>query len=154
MGSGAGTEKPGGAGKPEKETEGETASRYGAVLEDEEYLAQNNIYPKETGSDDQVTLGFVGDLLFDDEYAIMSKVRGSGGNLESGISKAVLERMRSMDIMVVNNEFPYTERGIPTEGKTFTFRADKATVAYLQEMGADLAVLANNHLLIMGRRGC
>ena len=139
--------------KPEKETEGETASRYGAVLEDEEYLAQNNIYPKETGSDDQVTLGFVGDLLFDDEYAIMSKVRGSGGNLESGISKAVLERMRSMDIMVVNNEFPYTERGIPTEGKTFTFRADKATVAYLQEMGADLAVLANNHLFDYGEEG-
>lgn len=135
--------------KPEEEA----VSRYGAVLEDEEYLAQNNIYPKETGSDDQVMLGFVGDLLFDDEYAIMSKVRGSGGSLESGISKAVLERMRSMDIMVVNNEFPYTERGIPTEGKTFTFRADKATAAYLQEMGVDLAVLANNHIFDYGEEG-
>ena len=38
--------------------------------------------------------------------------------------------------MMINNEFPYTNRGTPTEGKTYTFRADTDTVHYLDDLGA------------------
>lgn len=127
--------------------------KYASELADEEYLKENRILPWEAESEEEVTLGFVGDILFDDEYAIMASLLSRGGALENGISETLLEKMREVDIMVVNNEFPYTNRGTPTEGKTFTFRADVGTVSYLHDMGADVAILANNHLYDFGEVG-
>ena len=49
--------------------------RYGKILADEEYMAQNRIYPWEASSTDEVTLCFTGDILMDDEYAIMSRLK-------------------------------------------------------------------------------
>lgn len=128
-------------------------SRYGKVLEDTEYMAQHRIHAWEAASEDEVTLCFTGDILFDDEYAVMATLLNHGGNLENGISEELLSVMREADITVVNNEFPYTDRGTPTEGKTFTFRADTGTVEYLHEMGADVAVIANNHVYDFGQQG-
>lgn len=102
---------------------------------------------------DSVTLCFTGDILLDDEYAILANLKNRGGQIEDGISADLLERMRAVDILVVNNEFPYTNRGIPTEGKTYTFRADTDAVSYLHDMGADVAILANNHVYDFGERG-
>ena len=53
--------------------------------------------------------------------------------------------MRNVDIMMVNNEFPYSNRGTPTEGKTYTFRARPETAQILGTMGVDIVGLANNH---------
>ncbi len=65
----------------------------------------------------------------------------------------MLTQMREVDIMVANNEFPFTDRGTPTPDKTFTFRADTGTVSYLHDMGVDVAVLANNHIYDFGEVG-
>ena len=65
----------------------------------------------------------------------------------------MLAQMRDVDILVANNEFPFTDRGTPTEDKTFTFRADTNTVSYLEDMGVDVAVLANNHIYDFGEVG-
>ena len=46
---------------------------------------------------------------------------------------------------MINNEFPYSSRGIPTEGKQFTFRARPESASILEEMGVDIVSLANNH---------
>ena len=124
--------------------------RYGKILADEEYMAQNRIYPWEASSTDEVTLCFTGDILMDDEYAIMSRLKSRGGSLDEGISEDLIRVLRQSDITVVNNEFPYTNRGIPTEGKTFTFRADTDAVSYLGDMGADVAIVANNHTYDFG----
>ena len=96
-------------------------------------------------SGDHVSLAFAGDILFDPGYAIMNKIRQNGGTIEGVIGASLLSYMRSADIMVVNNEFPYSNRGTPTEGKTFTFRADPSSAAFLNQMGVDVATLANNH---------
>jgi len=53
--------------------------------------------------------------------------------------------MRGADIFMVNNEFPYTSRGTPLEGKTFTFRAEPQRAQYLTQMGVDIVSIANNH---------
>ena len=53
--------------------------------------------------------------------------------------------MRSADIMMANNEFPYSDRGTPTPDKTFTFRADPADVHIMKDMGVDIVGIANNH---------
>lgn len=131
----------------------EDNSIYGDVIADPEYMAANNIYARPNKTEGIVTLGFAGDILFDDEYATMANLKNRGGAIESSISEAMLSCMRDVDIMMVNNEFPYTDRGTPTEGKTFTFRADTSTVSYLEDMGIDIVSLANNHSYDFGEAG-
>lgn len=143
---------------PEKkqETEQVTAeeeSVYGALLADPEYMAANNIFAKANKTEGIVTLGFAGDILFDDEYAMMANLLKRGATIENAISEALLTQMRDVDIMMINNEFPYTDRGTPTEGKTYTFRADTSTVSYLDDMGVDIVSIANNHAYDFGEVG-
>lgn len=138
--------------EPEEEIT-ESISRYAAELSDEEYRKANNILAWESSAQDTVTFGFVGDFLLDDEYAIMANLLRRGATIENGISEAMLAQMRDVDILVANNEFPFTDRGTPTEDKTFTFRADTNTVSYLEDMGVDVAVLANNHIYDFGEVG-
>ncbi|MDE7445403.1 MAG: CapA family protein [Lachnospiraceae bacterium] len=138
--------------EPEEEI-AESVSRYAAELSDEEYRKTNNILAWESSSQDTVTFGFVGDFLLDDEYAIMANLLRRGATIENGISEPLLAQMRDVDILVANNEFPFTDRGTPTEDKTFTFRADTSTVSYLEDMGVDVAVLANNHIYDFGEVG-
>lgn len=127
--------------------------RYSDILADPEYMAANHIYEKPNKTNGIVTIGFVGDILFDDEYAIMASLLSRGRDLENAISEPLLAKMQDVDILMVNNEFPYTDRGTPTEGKTYTFRADPSTVSYLEDMGADIVSLANNHIYDFGEVG-
>ncbi len=100
---------------------------------------------------DYVSMAFAGDILFDPNYAIMNKIRANGGGIDGVIGGSLLSYMRSADIMVVNNEFPYSYGGSPTEGKTFTFRADPSSAELLNQMGVDVATLANNHAYDYGQ---
>ena len=131
---------------PEEKTEeaAEPPSRYQEILDDPAYMEENHIYVREAGVSGQVTLAFAGDIPFDDNYAIMGAVR-SGGDISQGIAPEVLDRMRGADIMMLNNEFAYSNRGAPIEEKQFTFRARPETAGYLTDMGVDLVSLANNH---------
>ncbi|MDO4294154.1 MAG: CapA family protein [Eubacteriales bacterium] len=124
---------------------GQTQGRYSAVLADEELCREQRIYAKETASAEETAIVFAGDILFDDRYAIMAKMKQRGQGIEGSISSELLDVMRGADIFMVNNEFPYTDRGTPTEGKKFTFRARPEYASYLSDMGADIVSLANNH---------
>ncbi len=128
----------------EKETETETVSKYQEELDDPAYMEENNIYTVEPAEAGRVTMAFAGDILFDANYAIMGAV-GSGGDISKGITPEVMERMQAADIMMLNNEFAYSNRGAPIEEKQFTFRARPETAAYLTDLGVDLVSLANNH---------
>lgn len=139
---------------PEEEEEATVQkSRYGNELADAQYMEDNNILAWESSREDVVTFGFIGDILFDDEYAIMANLLNRGVTIENGVSEAMLTELRGVDVLVANNEFPFTDRGTPTEGKTYTFRADTDTVSYLHDMGVDVAVLANNHIYDFGEVG-
>lgn len=122
----------------------ETPSKYREILEDPAYLEENNIYVREPAEKGRATLVFAGDLLFDNNYAIMGPLR-AGGDISQGVASEVLERMQNADIMMLNNEFSYSDRGTPIEEKQFTFRARPDTVSYLTDMGVDIVSLANNH---------
>lgn len=129
------------------------SSRYADELADPEYRKANRIYAWEAEKEEEVIIGFVGDILLDDEYAIMANLLKRGGTIDNGISPALLEKLQGVDILVANNEFPFTDRGAPTEGKTYTFRADTKAVSYLHDIGVDAAVLANNHIYDFGEVG-
>lgn len=126
------------------EEEPETVSKYQKELDDPAYMEENNIYSVEPVESDKVTMAFAGDVLFDDHYAITGTVRASG-DISQGIMPEVMERMQAADIMMLNNEFAYSNRGTPLEEKQFTFRARPETAAYLTDLGVDIVSLANNH---------
>lgn len=128
----------------ETEEQTKTVSRYQEVLDDPAYMEENAIYVREPAEAGRVTMTFAGDILFDTNYAIMGTV-GAGGDISKGVAPEVIERMQAADIMMLNNEFAYSDRGTPIEEKQFTFRARPETAAYLNDMGVDIVSLANNH---------
>lgn len=120
-------------------------SKYADVLNDPAYMAEHNIYTKDAADPDEVTLVFAGDILFDEHYAVMARMIQNGGDISDGIAPDLIGEMQSADIMMLNNEFPYSDRGEPLEDKQFTFRAKPSAVSYLTDLGVDVVSLANNH---------
>ena len=135
-----------GGNDAETEAAAETEQgKYADILNNPELMAQQNIYTITPAAEGEVSLVFAGDILFDDGYSIMAKMKSRGQGIEGSIDSGLLGVMRDADIFMVNNEFTYTKRGAPTPGKAFTFRADPAHASLLHDMGADLVSLANNH---------
>lgn len=112
---------------------------------EEEEILDPYTFRLEPSEDGTVTFVFAGDILFDPAYAIFSTYRQRGEQLEQCISEDLLAEMRSADVMMLNNEFPYSDRGEPLPDKTYTFRAAPESVSLLQDMGVDIVSLANNH---------
>lgn len=112
--------------------------------------AGERIYEKEAKNKDKVTLSFAGDISFAEGYANMSYYHNQGDDITRCIAPEVIARMDSADIMMVNNEFTYSNRGKPLGGKTFTFRAKPETAANLAILSADIVSVANNHVYDYG----
>lgn len=92
------------------------------------------------------SLGFAGDINFADDYIPMGYLAALGSeDISDGIDQEYIDIMRSMDLMWINNEFTYSDRGEPLPGKAFTFRSSPSHVSYLKDLGIDIAGLANNH---------
>ena len=92
-----------------------------------------------------VRIVFTGDMNFDRRYANMNALAQRGGEMTEALDSDIIGLMQEADITMINNEFPYSERGNPTPEKKFTFRADPSTVHYLNDLGVDIVGLANNH---------
>lgn len=135
--------------EPSKEPE----SPYADILADSAYMLENRIYSKEPAVAGEARLCFAGDILFDDEYAVMATAIQNGGTARQAFSEDILKRMQAADIMMLNNEFPYTDRGTALEDKQYTFRADPQTTSWLADMGVDIISLANNHTFDFGETG-
>ena len=101
---------------------------------------------------DSFTVSFVGDILFDPDFAPMYHAGKNGGVLNC-IDAETINYLRTRDIFLINNEFTYGKRGAPLSGKTWTFQADPSTVNLLKDMGADIVSLANNHVYDYGEIG-
>jgi poly-gamma-glutamate synthesis protein (capsule biosynthesis protein) len=97
-----------------------------------------------------VTMAFGGDICFHDAYANMNALKSRGGKIESSLSEDLLEEMRQADILMLNNEFTYSDRGTPLPDKAFAFRSRPENVELLHEMGVDIVSLANNHVYDWG----
>lgn len=98
-----------------------------------------------------IHLGFAGDICLDDTCAVMRHMKKKG-NLSKVISPKLIEKMNSYDSMVINNEFSISNHGKPMKGKAYTFRSSPDNVKYLQQLGVDVAGLANNHIYDFGKR--
>lgn len=136
------------AAEPESETE--APPKY---TENENTRRIRRMHTQEGTEQEDITLCFAGDILFDDRYAVMASLLQRSGQtpaVENAFDDGLLSLMRGADVFMVNNEFPYSDRGSPLPEKKFTFRADPSYAELLTAMGADLAALANNHLYDYG----
>ncbi len=115
------------------------------VIYEEIYDPVNKEYSAKTSDPGKITLGFVGDIGFAQGYATINKFRSNGSDIHNSMDEGVLSTMQGVDIMMANNEFPYSDRGTPTPNKTFTFRADPKDAHIMKDMGVDIVGLANNH---------
>ena len=87
------------------------------------------------------TIILTGDVLFANAF----KAAYDAGGIERVVSPELLEQLKAADILMVNNEFPFSDRGEPMADKQFTFRCSPSYVRALNEMGVDIVSLANNH---------
>lgn len=119
------------------------------VIEEAEYQEiyddVNKEYSREATSREEAVLLFAGDTCFYDGFSLMGAYRDRGENIENCIDASLLSEMRSADIFMINNEFCYSDRGAPIEGKQYAFRSKPENVKILSDMGADIVSLANNH---------
>ncbi len=96
------------------------------------------------------TLTFVGDVSLADGSDPVKAYQRRG--LEGCFSPEILDAMRKADLMCLNSEFSFTTRGTKVE-KNFNFRGDPERVHIFEDMGVDIAILANNHVFDYGEEG-
>lgn len=99
--------------------------------------------PKRLGSGEPVTFAFGGDVMFETPI---------NGYLDdpSTILAGVAPALRSADIAMVNLETAVTDRGEPTAGKEYNFRAPPSAFTALLRGGVDVVTVANNHGMDFG----
>ena len=112
-----------------------------------EYIWDDNekVYSMEAANPGKVVFRFVGDINFCDDYANMRAFHERGDDITQCVLPAVIEQMQAADVMIANNEFAYSDRGAPTGGKQYTFRAKPERVQLMKALGVDVVSLANNH---------
>ena len=91
------------------------------------------------------TMFFTGDVMIQRCTGIYD-AEGINGIL----SEYLEQEMVSADMTVINNECPFSNGGSQHPDKQFTFRVDPKYVSVIQDMGVDVASLANNHALDFG----
>ncbi|WP_343249274.1 CapA family protein [Diplocloster hominis] len=117
---------------------------HGQVKDPKEQTDQNT--QDSENNPKELLLAFGGDVLLSDG---LNAVYDKGG-IASVYDSRVLEKMQAADILMVNQEFPFSTRGTAMEDKQYTFRADPRYVQILKDMGVDIVTLANNHTLDFG----
>ena len=74
-----------------------------------------------------------GDVLFANSF----KTNYDAGGIDAVIDNGMKELLVNADITMVNEEFPFSNRGTQMEDKQYTFRTDPSYAAALKEMGVD-----------------
>ena len=106
-----------------------------------------NTSGSEEETEDAVTLMFAGDVMLD---GVPSANYDACGITEV-VSRELLDELTGADILMVNNEFAWSDRGTAMEDKKYTYRCNPSYVTILKELGVDIVSLANNHTLDFGK---
>lgn len=101
---------------------------------------------EDTG-DPAIHFVFAGDVLLSDHVLGAYNKTGTIGSVVDQEFRSVIDRG---DVFMVNEEFPFSDRGTAAADKQFTFRLPPEKVSLFQEMGIDIVTLANNHALDFG----
>ena len=116
------------------------------------YQTQNVLW-MDCASEKETIISFTGDFNFAEDWYTMEAYRQKAGGLEACITPELIEILQGSDVLFMNNEFVYSDSEEALPGKAYTFRADKARVSLLHELGADIVSLGNNHTYDYGEAG-
>lgn len=119
------------------------------VLCDEFLDNKDSIY-KEGKQHDSATILFAGDVCLAEDGFVLDYYDTVNG-IKDCINEEIIKTTNEADVFMLNNEFCFSERGNPLDGKLYTFRAKPDRVTILQELGVDIVSLANNHVYDYGR---
>ena len=97
------------------------------------------------------TIDFAGDINFDANVSVTKHMDTKENGILDCISPELVEEMNRADLMCLNNEFTYSERGEKLVGKKYCFRARPDRVENLKLLGVDIVKLANNHVYDYGK---
>lgn len=127
--------------EPENQIEIETAEENREAWDSEKALEQ---------APSEIVMLFAGDVYFSSH--VLNAYDKAGG-IQGVLDQEIRSEIQKADIFMVNQEFPFTERGTAAADKQFTFRVPESRMHLMQEMGIDIVTLANNHILDFGTEG-
>lgn len=113
----------------------------------------SNVYWKDCASQDNTIISFAGDINFSEDWCTMEHMMSRKNGIYDCFSKELLDVMNKSDVLVMNNEFTYTDSRDALKGKDYTFRADPKRTELLKAFGTDIVTLANNHVFDFGEKG-
>jgi poly-gamma-glutamate synthesis protein (capsule biosynthesis protein) len=93
-----------------------------------------------------VRLALGGDTMLG--RGVAERIAAEGPN--SLFAPELVAAVREADLCLLNLECCISERGVPSPGKVFRFRAPPASAEGLAHLGVDCVTLANNHALDFG----
>lgn len=97
--------------------------------------------------DSAIRFVFAGDILLSDHVL---GAYHKAGSIDGVVDQTFQSVIDSSDVFMVNQEFPFSDRGTAAADKQYTFRLPPEKVSLFQEMGIDIVTLANNHALDFG----
>lgn len=137
-----------------KETTGQESPGETLAVTREETQRETEVLTLETETSEAETepalpvqLLFAGDVLLSNHVInAYDKSGGIHGVLDDGFRGEISQS----DIFMVNQEFPFSDRGSAAPDKQFTFRLPPSRVSMMNELEIDIVTLANNHSLDFG----
>ena len=105
--------------------------------------------PEPASEDFTTSIVFTGDIELS-EY-VQSTYDASG--IDGVASGDIQTLLNDATFTMINNEFCFSERGEKAPDKQYTFRVNPYYVSILNDLGVDIAGLANNHVLDYGHDG-
>ena len=116
------------------------------------YQAENVLWLACESSEETV-ISFTGDFNFAEGWYTMEVYKKKPNGLSDCITPDLMEVLQGSDVLFMNNEFVYSDSDDALPGKAYTFRADLDRISLLQELGADIVSLGNNHTYDYGEEG-
>ena len=112
-----------------------------------------NVVWTDCASENETIISFTGDFNLAEDWYTTQYLNEQENGIYDCLSSDLMKLLQESDILMVNNEFVYSDSEEALEGKAYTFRADLERVSILTELGADVVSLANNHTYDFGEEG-
>ena len=115
-------------------------------LQEEKQEEAAAIEPELTPEQLTTKIVFTGDVELSEYVQSNYSAKGADGVC----SPEVQALMKDATFTMINNEFCFSERGQKAPDKQYTFRVNPSYVSLFNDLGVDIAGLANNHVLDFG----
>lgn len=112
-----------------------------------------NVYVVDSSSDSEIVFDFTGDISFANDVATTNYMDSQINGIYDCFSNNLVTELHSADVLMINNEFVYTNRGEALANKAYTFRTSPGRVKILSQLGVDIVGIANNHIYDYGEEG-